>query len=421
MNNQPPVNGQSGLLSYSSFDHHNQKKERETNFLWWCAGAHQKLLKQFPSEHSKYAGLGGVILATFVLAGIAGGYAIYSVFGNWLWTIAFGIVWGLIIFNFDRFLVSTMRKYGVSKAHQIRMAIPRLLLALLIGITIARPLELKIFEKEIDVKVAENRHKKMLLNDSLLNRETLANIQTAETERNRLTARKESIEDTLHRLQTAYVQEADGTGGSMKRGIESLTLMKQEAYNNAVRQFTPELAELRSGIAYQDSILSNVRGITEAKRKTYEADLAGKVGFLERNKALSDLAGEESSVWWSNMLLSLLIILIEIGPVLSKLILNVGPYDIALAKEELLQMAESEHQLRTQKEMLIDKHKLIRQRKKEVSEELVEKLTRMQRENMQKDLDQWQNGEKNQSKSESLDDVVSKGKKQYDYDGDNVL
>ena len=421
MNNQPPVNGQSNLLSYSSFDHHNQKKERETNFLWWCAGAHQKLLKQFPSEHSKYAGIGGVILATFVLAGIAGGYAVYSVFGNWLWTVAFGIVWGLIIFNFDRFLVSTMRKYGVSKAHQLRMAIPRMLLALLIGVTIARPLELKIFEKEIDVKVAENRHKKMLLNDSLLNKETTASIQTAESERSRLIARKESIEDTLHRLQTAYVQEADGTGGSMRRGIESLTLMKQEAYTNAVRQFTPELAELRSGIANQDSILSNVRGTTEAKRKTYESDLAGKVGFLERNKALSDLADEESSVWWSNMLLSLLIILIEIGPVLSKLILNVGPYDIALAKEELLQMAESEHQLRTQKEMLIDKHKLIRQRKKEVSEELVEKLTQMQRENMQKDLDQWQKGEKNQSKNESLDDVVSKGKKQYDYDGDNVL
>ena len=301
MNNQPPVNGQSGLLSYSSFNH-DQKKERNSNFLWWCAGAHQKLLKQFPSEHSKYAGIGGVILATFVLAALAGGYAVYSVFGNWMWTVAFAIVWGLIIFNFDRFLVSTMRKYGVSKGQQLRMAIPRMLLALLIGVTIARPLELKIFEKEIDVKVAENRHKKMLLNDSLLNKETMATIQAADAERNRLVARKETVEDTLHRLQTAYVQEADGTGGSMRRGIESLTLLKQDAYNNAVRQFTPELAQLRSGIAYQDSILANVRATTEGKRKTYESDLAGKVGFLERNKALSDLANEESSVWWSNLL-----------------------------------------------------------------------------------------------------------------------
>ena len=420
MNNQPSANSQNGLLTYSSFDHHH-KKETSSNFLWWCAGAHQRLLKQFPSEHSKYAGIGGVILATFILAALAGGYAVYSVFGNWIWTLAFAIIWGLIIFHFDRFLVSTMRKYGVSRGQQIRMAIPRMLLALLIGITIARPLELKIFEKEIDVKVAENRHKKMLLNDSLLNRETIAGIQTAEAERNRMVTRKQAIEDTLHRLQSAYVQEADGTGGSLQRGIESLTLMKQQAYTNAVLQFRPELLQLNSGITYQDSILSNVRAITEGKRKQYETDLAGKVGFLERNKALSDLASEESSVWWSNLLLSLLIILIEIGPVLSKLILNVGPYDIALAREELLHMAASEQELRTGKETLIDKHKLILQKKKQVSEELVEKITALQRENMNKDLDQWQKGEKNAPKNQSLDDVITKGKQQYDYDGENVL
>ena len=364
MSDKPSVNGQNGLLNYSSFDHRG-KRESSFNFLWWCAGAHQKLLKQYPSEYSKYSGIGGVILATFVLAALAGGYAVFSVFGNLLWTIAFAIIWGLIIFNFDRFLVSTMRKYGVSRGQQIRMAIPRMILALLIGITIARPLELKIFEKEIDVKVAENRHKKMLLNDSLLNLQSVAQIQTAELQRNQMIVRKQSIEDTLSRLQSAYVQEADGTGGSMQRGIESLTRLKQDAYDNALVQYTPELQQLASGIISQDSILANVRGNTEGKRKQYESDLAGKVGFLERNKALSDLADQESSVWWSNLLLSLLIILIEIGPVLSKLIVNVGPYDVALAKEELLQMAASEHQLRTEKELLVDKHKVILQRGKQ--------------------------------------------------------
>ena len=125
------------------------------------------------------------------------------------------------------------------------------------------------------------------------------------------------------------------------------------------------MQQLVAGISSQDSILANVRGNTELKRKQYESDLAGKVGFLERNKALSDLADQESSVWWSNLLLSLLIILIEIGPVLSKLIVNVGPYDVALSKEELLQMAASEHQLRTERELLVDKHKVILQRGKQ--------------------------------------------------------
>ena len=76
-----------GLYTYDSFGAQ-RKKSDDNNFLWWCAGAHQKLLKQFPSEQSKYAGLGGVILATFVLASLSAGYAIYSVFGNWIWTMS---------------------------------------------------------------------------------------------------------------------------------------------------------------------------------------------------------------------------------------------------------------------------------------------------------------------------------------------
>src|SRR2546423_10175454 len=236
MNNQPSANSQNGLLTYSSFDHHH-KKETSSNCLWWCAGAHQRLLKQFPSEHSKYAGLGGVILATFVLAALSSGYAIYSVFGNWIWTLAFAIIWGLIIFNFDRFLVSTMRKYGVSKRKQLLMAIPRLGLALLIGLTIARPLELKVFEKEIAVKMQENLHHKIQRNDSLLQRENMALMQNAEAERQRLTIRKGAIEDSLRNLQTAYIQEADGTGGSGRRGIEKLTHLKMDAFNQALMQF----------------------------------------------------------------------------------------------------------------------------------------------------------------------------------------
>lgn len=406
---KPSANGQSGLLTYASFEHSANKKAADRNFLWWCAGAHQDLLRQYPSEHSKYAGIGGVILATFVLAALAGGYAVYSVFGSWLWTAVFAIIWGLIIFNFDRFLVSTMRKYGVTRAQQLRMAIPRLFLALLIGITIARPLELKIFEKEIDVKVLENRHKQMLLNDSLLNREMQASVQHAETERSRMVARKQSLEDTLHRLQQAYVAEADGTGGSMRRGIESLTLLKQGAYNNALQQYTPELQELQSGIAYQDSILLNARAANEVKRRQYEAGLADKVGFLERNKALSDLSNEESSVWWSNFMLSLLIILIEIGPVLSKLILNVGPYDVALAREELLAMADSEEEMRRA------------QKRRQVSQGLVEKVTELQQQQLDKDLQQWEKGESATTKKESLDELLSRSKGYYQYKDENIL
>jgi hypothetical protein len=410
-----------GLYSYDSFSG-GKRQQKDGNFLWWCAGAHQKLLRQFPSEHTKYAGLGGVILATFVLATLSSGYAIYSVFGNWLWTIAFAVIWGLIIFNFDRFLVSTMRKYGVSKSKQVWMAIPRLALALLIGLTIARPLELKIFEKEIAVKMQENLHHKIQNNDSLLQIENKVLMHDATAERQRLTSRKTSIEDSLAQLQSAYLQEADGTGGSGRRGIEKLTHLKMDAYNQAQVQFGPEMRSVDSGIRVQDSILSAAKWGLEQHRKDYASTVAANQGFLEKNKALSDLSDQESSVWWTSTLLSLLIILIEIGPILSKLIMPVGPYDIALAKEELLQMAEDENQMRKSKEVMFEKRKHFYQKQKEMSEELVGKLTDLQKKHIDEELDKWERGEwTSKDHRPSMDEVVRKIKEKYNVNDEDLI
>lgn len=411
-------NGQQTVYGYDDFQKKTEKPE--SNFLWWCSGAYTDLLRKYPSEHTKYAGIGGVILATFVLAAISSGYAVYSVFGNWYWTVAFAIIWGLIIFNFDRFLVSTMRKYGVSVRKQLLLAVPRFALALLIGITIARPLELKIFEKEIDVKVAQNRHDKILLNDSLLQKELQTAQTEAQQERGRLMARKGMLEDTLHTLQQAYIQEADGTGGSGKRGIDKLTKLKMEAFNNASKQFAPELKQLDSSIHYQDSIINSQLAGLDVKKKNYEAELQTKVGFLERNKALADLSREESSVWWSSLCISLLIILIEIGPILSKLIMNVGPYDIALSQMELIQMARSENEMRRDKELLHEKMQLIFRHKKDITEDTLNKAKALQQKYIQSDLDKWEKGD-SPNKHTPLDNAMKDIKSKYDFEEENVI
>lgn len=415
-NNEP----NDGLFSYDSFG--GSKKSNDSNFLWWCAGAHQKLLRQFPSEHIKYAGLGGVLLATFVLASLSSGYAIYTVFGNWLWTLGFAVVWGLIIFNFDRFLVATMRKYGVSKRRQLLMAVPRLLLAVLIGITIARPLELKIFDKEIAVKMEENLHKKIQKNDSLLLVGNKLQMQQAESERERLTSRKKAIEDTLFNLQTAYVQEADGTGGSGRRGVEQLTRLKMDAYNRAKNEHALEMAYLDSNIRVQEGLLSSSKSGFEDRRKEYEKTARDNMGFLERNKALSDLSDEESSVWWTSLLVSLLIILIEVGPILSKLIMPVGPYDIALAKEELMQMAHDENEMRRSKQMIFEKKKSFYDKQKQMSDELVDKLTELQKKHIDVELDKWERGEWDpKDHRASMDEVIKAIKKRYDLKDEDVM
>lgn len=128
-------------------------------FLWLCAGVNRKILRECPTDWAKYAGIGGTILFTALMAMLSGGYAMYTVFDSYFFAIAFGIFWGLLIFNLDRFIVNTIYSDGkVTISWQELVAgFPRIIIALFLGIIISMPLELKIFEDEILVQIEEDK------------------------------------------------------------------------------------------------------------------------------------------------------------------------------------------------------------------------------------------------------------------------
>jgi hypothetical protein len=130
--------------------------KKVTRFFWFCSGAHIDTLKKYPIEHNKYVGIGATIFFTALFAALSGGYAMYFVFNGDAFAVGFailfGLLWGTAIFNMDRYIVSSINKEG-STNQQILQASPRILLAIMIGIVISRPLELKIFDKEIRQKL----------------------------------------------------------------------------------------------------------------------------------------------------------------------------------------------------------------------------------------------------------------------------
>src|SRR6187402_2901444 len=123
--------------------------QKITSFFWLCSGANRTLLEKCPTEASKYAGIGATIFFTGLFAALAGGYALYTVFDNAWIASGFGLLWGFMIFNLDRYIVSSMRKES-KPAREWLLASPRIILAIIISLVIAKPLELKIFEKEIE-------------------------------------------------------------------------------------------------------------------------------------------------------------------------------------------------------------------------------------------------------------------------------
>ena len=138
-----------------------EKTVKKSNFLneffWICSGANRSILRQCPSEYAKYFGIGGTIFFTALMATFSGGYAIYTVFKNQYIAFGLGVIWGLLIFNLDRFIVNTMYSDGqvTISWREFLSGLPRIIIALFLGIVISTPLELKIFEDEINVTIQE--------------------------------------------------------------------------------------------------------------------------------------------------------------------------------------------------------------------------------------------------------------------------
>ena len=133
-------------------------------FFWLCSGANKKILRQCPTEYAKYAGMGGTIFFTACMAALSGGYAISTVFDNTLVSLFFGVFWGMLIFNLDRLIVNTMYSDGkvTISWQELVSGLPRIVMAIFLGIVISTPLELKIFEDAIDIQIEQDKDRLLI-------------------------------------------------------------------------------------------------------------------------------------------------------------------------------------------------------------------------------------------------------------------
>lgn len=122
------------------------------SFFFACAGAYVKILEVCPSEHSKYIGIGATIFLTACLAVISGTFAILTLINNVVVAVAFGILWGALIFNLDRYIVTSIRKEG-KFWNEFGLALPRLILAVLISVVITKPIEIELFNNQINAEL----------------------------------------------------------------------------------------------------------------------------------------------------------------------------------------------------------------------------------------------------------------------------
>lgn len=298
------------------------------NFFWMCSGADPDLLNDSPkSEQIKYAGIGGTVFFTAVMAFISGSYALFTVFDNLFTAIAFGLVWGLLIFNLDRFIVSTIKKRD-NIWKELLQASPRIILAVIIAVVISKPLEMKIFEKEINQVLLTQKNQLTLQNQGQIAEQYTPEINRVQTEIKSLQNSIDDKENEVNDLYGTYITEAEGTAGTMKLGKGPVYKEKREKHD-AILQELQELKEInKAKITEKELALSQLRAKQENQVSSSQPIIDGFDGLMARINALGELS------WFPSFFIFLLFVAIETAPVLGKVLAPKGAYDLKYEEQE---------------------------------------------------------------------------------------
>lgn len=328
-----------------------------TRFLWWCAGADAQILRYSSySDHVKYQGIGGVVLATGLLAVLSMGFAIQVIFGKLGLSLLIGAGWGLVVFNLDRFIVSSTGKGDGDSSisgKELLNAAPRLFMAILLGLTISAPLEIILFKTEIQREWEDTLYKMSQMRRNEVKAELALTGEVRETQ-----AKIDSANVRLQKYEAQWVESnkmienlVNGvgvprcTGGRACSNMAHRELYKQnDLAKTNVDQTRGELDALKQMLATFEK--AAVDRINEEANKV----LTKKPGFLDQLMMLENLShhrkelveydpltflpkedGQKEVIYgaafWPIWLVRLLFMIVEIAPVLLKLMLIKGPYD----------------------------------------------------------------------------------------------
>jgi len=331
------------------------------------AGARRDVLAKAPGDLPKHAAMGGVLLTTATVAGVSAFFALYSVLELPPQVCVLGgIGWAVVVLNLDRMLVVTMSRRH-SLPLKIAMAVPRLLLALVIGAVISTPLVLQIFQPEIEAELktmkanALDQWYEAQKGDDQRIDELRAKVrQLQETRDHKLPhavdddpdvqaakADYDHAKQNYDQRQNEAQAELDGTGGTRRPGVGRSYLEKEKAADLAKSELDAATARLNVARTQTQTRLAaaDEQAAKDAANAlpAVEHDLAVQeqhrrdaqdeeqavqnrnTGLLARLKALNRVTEGDLTAATAHWMLFLLFVCIEVLPVVAKLLSTLGP------------------------------------------------------------------------------------------------
>lgn len=322
-------------------------------FFWKAAGGDKFLLQRATySDQIKYMCLGGIVVATGAMAGIAGGYAFYTIFEprssaidysvssvTVILSLVFGALWGLMIFNIDRFIVTSTGKGDGTEAitwGEFKGAIPRIIMGAIIALTISKPVEIRMFKTEIDIKLREKQIEQQTQYQKKVDATYAEREKLLDKDFGKIVEERNSLNDRIRNAEKEYIDQLNGRvpgsipgDGKLAGALKS----KLDDLSNQLNRFDQLNG---AAMAHLNKRKDDLRISKDIERNSNEKIANGLDGLLERIKISEEVAGG-----WITLFITLLFMAIELTPVFFKLMLTKTTYDYLAENRDELMLAEN--------------------------------------------------------------------------------
>jgi hypothetical protein len=360
------------------------------DFLAKLAGAREQVLARCPTERVKFQGLGSAILVTSCIATVSMWFALDSAMGiNPIVALPVALLWGLVILGIDRWLVTSIPPTG---RRRLTIALPRVILALLLGTLISTPIVLRAFQSEINTEVSVIKQQQA---SAFLSNQQNSKVSQQVTYWNNQVASLNNVinsggqqplnpsadpdiksltkqENTEVALEQKYYQQWQCQlygGPGCPAGNGPLAGASEQSYLHA----KSAVSSIQSQIAARENVLSatdknseatrlqqaesalpnakaqqaNAQAQESALRNNFENNNLVTNGLLIRLQALNELSNGDFTLNATRFLLFLFFLVIECLPITVKLLQRPGIYEQILQATAERELSDAKRAIRS--------------------------------------------------------------------------
>jgi hypothetical protein len=298
------------------------------DFFIWCAGSDKHVLSKCEdSVRIKHIGLGTLVLIPAILGFISMTYALSTIDlinNKPEFYFLGGVIWGLIIFAFDRFIVSTHRKQqrNIEEFFTITFYL-RLIFAFILGIIVSHPFVLLYFDGSIKEQIIKDRDKSLLVEES--NYQT--SVNTISINLNNLKVKKSCLESLLTYEQSGVRKELPCGSSS---GIPNIngSFPRTSEIKKQIEDIKIEIEHEEKRISAQVDDFSSLKNNSQGNINMHTS-----FDYLKREITLEKLKEENVIISLTQILLIIAFILVDILPLVFKTFSPFSMYDKILVDD----------------------------------------------------------------------------------------